>query len=76
MKFAKLTSALLLSLVVAYAGEGEAAPKPDPIVFITKSGTKFHAEGCRYLSKSKIEVKLSEALKNHTPCSVCNPPKK
>lgn len=48
----------------------------DITVYITKSGEKYHADGCRYLSKSKIPIKLSEAKnKGYTPCSVCNPPK-
>jgi len=42
-------------------------------VYITKSGSKYHKDGCRYLSKSKIPISLSEALKrNYTPCSACN----
>lgn len=44
-------------------------------VYITKSGTKYHLDGCRHL-KSKIEKTLEEAkaLKLE-PCKVCNPPK-
>lgn len=44
------------------------------IVYITKSGTKYHADGCRFLSESKIPIKLSEAkAKGYKPCSVCKP---
>lgn len=56
-------------------------PKPskssnDPIVYITNTGKKYHKEGCRFLAKSKISLKLSEAKKKgYTPCSVCNPTK-
>ena len=51
------------------------APADDPIVYVTRSGKKYHADGCRYLSKSKIPIKLSEAkAKGYTPCSVCRPP--
>jgi len=47
----------------------------DIIVFVTKTGTKYHADGCRSLSKSKIPIKLSEAkAKGYTPCKICNPP--
>ena len=47
----------------------------DTIVYITKSGKKYHREGCRYLSKSKIPISLKEAIKRgYTPCSVCRPP--
>ena len=48
--------------------------KKETIVYRTKTGSKYHAEGCRYLSKSKIEITLSEAKKTLEPCSVCRPP--
>lgn len=45
------------------------------VVYITNTGTKYHVDGCRYLSKSKIEIKLEDAkAKGFTPCGVCNPP--
>lgn len=43
-------------------------------VYITKTGEKYHRDGCRYLSKSKIQISLSDARKSYSPCSVCNPP--
>ena len=47
----------------------------DPIVYITKTGSKYHRAGCRYLSQSCIPIKLSDAIaQGYTPCSVCNPP--
>jgi len=46
-------------------------------VYITKTGTKYHVSGCRYLSQSKISISLSEANdRGYTPCSVCKPPLK
>lgn len=46
-------------------------------VYITQTGTKYHLDGCRYLSKSKIAVLLSELDPNkYSPCSVCKPPNK
>lgn len=43
-------------------------------VYVTNSGTKYHKEGCRYLSKSKIEISLSDAIaKGYGACSVCKP---
>ena len=43
-------------------------------IFRTNTGKKYHIENCRYLSKSKIPVILSdvEDLKLE-PCSVCKP---
>lgn len=47
----------------------------DVTVYITKSGKKYHLDGCKFLAKSKIPISLSEAkAKGYTPCSVCNPP--
>lgn len=43
-------------------------------VFITRTGSKYHRAGCRYLSKSMIPIALEEAVKSYGPCSVCNPP--
>ena len=53
-------------------------PKPQPntsdTVYITRTGTKYHRLGCRYLSKSCISISRSAAIaKGDTPCSVCNP---
>jgi len=45
------------------------------IVYITKSGDKYHTCDCRYLKKSKIATTLGVAKANgYTPCSVCQPP--
>jgi hypothetical protein len=44
-------------------------------VYITKTGKKYHKDGCRYLSQSKIKTTLKEAKANgYTPCKVCHPP--
>ena len=46
-------------------------------VYVTKTGEKYHSDNCTYLSKSKIEISLSDALaKGYTACSKCNPPTK
>jgi competence protein ComEC len=44
-------------------------------VYVTKTGAKYHKDGCKHLSKSKIPIDLDEAIASgYTPCSVCNPP--
>lgn len=41
-------------------------------VYITKTGDKYHAGGCRYLKKSKIAIDLSDAkAQGYTACAVC-----
>ena len=44
------------------------------MVYVTKSGEKFHNEDCSALSKSKMEIDYNEALeKGYTPCGKCEP---
>lgn len=49
--------------------------KKEIIVYITKTGAKYHSSGCRYLSQSRIPINLQSAKNLYSPCSVCNPPK-
>jgi len=52
----------------------DASQKPaSDTVYITKSGTKYHRAGCRYLSKSSISAALSTLSSKYDACSVCNP---
>lgn len=42
------------------------------IVYVTKTGNKYHKSNCSYLKKSKIQTTLSEAQsQGYTPCSKC-----
>jgi competence protein ComEC len=44
-------------------------------VYITRTGKRYHRDGCRYLSMSKIPIGLKDAKANgYTPCKVCHPP--
>ena len=44
-------------------------------VFITNTGAKYHADGCRHLAKSKIPTSLSDAKsQGYEPCKGCRPP--
>lgn len=46
----------------------------DETVYITKTGTKYHRAGCRYLDESKIAIDKADAIKQgYTACSVCKP---
>ena len=43
-------------------------------VYRTKTGSKYHRDGCRYLSRSQIAISKTDAINmGLTPCSVCNP---
>ena len=53
----------------------EKQPDTEPVmVYVTRTGKKYHREGCSYLSKNKIPMKLSEAIIRYGPCSRCKPP--
>jgi len=44
-------------------------------VYKTETGSKYHNDGCSYLSKSRIPISLADAkAEGLTPCSRCNPP--
>ena len=56
----------------------EPAPTTDTqsvTVYITRTGSKYHRNGCRYLRKSKIPITLNDAKQHYGPCPVCNPPR-
>ena len=43
-------------------------------VYVTRTGEKYHRDGCRYLSRSRIPMALKDAKLGYTACSVCRPP--
>jgi hypothetical protein len=44
----------------------------EEIVYVTRTGTKYHKDGCQYLSHSKIEMELNDAIaQGYTKCSKC-----
>ena len=45
------------------------------VVYITRTGECYHADGCRFLQKSKIETTLADAVaRGYRACKVCRPP--
>lgn len=64
---------LLIALLAAVAVAGHAYP--DPTVYVTENGKKYHVKNCR-LKHGSTGVKLSVAKKKgYTACAVCKPPK-
>lgn len=54
--------------------EQQKASQKTDIVYVTKTGQKYHRGGCRYLSRSKISMERSRAIsRGFEPCSVCRP---
>ena len=66
-----------------YGGDAPAQPDKSPEVdrksegqvYVTRTGKKYHRDGCRSLSKSKIAISLAEAKRTYGPCGRCNPPR-
>ncbi len=67
------TTPAIIPPTIATPAKTTATPTNDDIVYITKTGTKYHRAGCRYLSSSSIPIARSEAIKKYGACSVCNP---
>jgi len=45
----------------------------EAIVYVTRTGKKYHEAGCSHLSKSSIPVTLEQAvLEGREPCSRCH----
>jgi len=49
------------------------AQQEERIVYVTRTGEKYHRDGCRYLSRSRISIGLKAAQARYSPCSVCRP---
>ena len=64
---------MLFILLALFLGESGYAQT----VYITRTGAKYHKDGCRYLSQSKIKTTVKDAMENeYTACAVCKPPAK
>ncbi len=56
------------------AGTTETVVAPqETIVYVTRTGKKYHRKGCRYLRRSKIPMERSLAQRIYLPCFVCRP---
>ena len=44
------------------------------IVYVTKTGSKYHRADCSSLRSSKIATSLEAAAARHQPCKICKPP--
>lgn len=63
-------------VLVPAPGPEVATPGPDTEtgwVWITKSGSKYHAEGCSHLTSSRTRVRRDSVQTSHDACKSCNP---
>lgn len=50
--------------------------KKETVVYITRTGEKYHVSSCSYLRRSCIPIDLSDAKSSgYSPCSRCHPPR-
>ena len=65
---------------------GDDAPAPPDIspapdtesegqVYVTRTGGKYHRDGCGSLRRSRIPISLAEAKRKYGPCGRCKPPR-
>jgi hypothetical protein len=73
-------SFLLLGLFLSVSGVDARVPSRVPstaqrqecVVYVTRTGTRYHVSGCRYLRQSRIPVSKKDAeARGYTPCRVC-----
>lgn len=65
---------LLGSPLVQHAAIISKHQNKEVTVYITRTGTKYHASGCQYLRRSQIAIGKDKAIaKGFTACSKCNP---
>ena len=51
-------------------------PPPEPVVYITRTGKKYHTYDCRFLkqyAEGKFAILLGTAKKDYEPCGICDP---
>lgn len=69
-----LIGLLMLAPALAVAQSTKQATGEE-IVYITKTGKKYHRKNCSTLHGTKIPIKVKDAVKNgYTPCKICHPP--
>ena len=69
---------LLSFVAIPIAGQHQVAAQQQQqsrAVYITRTGKKYHRDGCRSLAQSRIEITLKDAkARVFTACKVCHPP--
>lgn len=70
-------SATLGSATLGEAAEAEDAPgleETTGIVYVTRTGHKYHRADCKHLRSVKFAMPLAEAVLDFAPCRTCTPP--
>jgi hypothetical protein len=71
----RISVVVLLALLPLVSVIAQAPQKQEQqVVYVTKTGSKYHRESCRSLAKSKIEMALEKAAARYGACAICKPP--
>jgi hypothetical protein len=74
-----LATALSVALFLPASAAPQTAPDTsasqatrDCTVYVTRTGHRYHRQGCRYLRHSSFAMSRSEAIaRRYTPCLIC-----
>ena len=59
----------------AQSSSGSPHASEPVIVYVTRTGTKYHRADCPLLSRATATpMPLTEAIKKHSACAICKPP--
>ena len=76
----RLALAFAIALLISFGSVFLAwqKPPPEPVVYITRTGKKYHTNDCEFLErynvKDKFAIVLDKAEKDYGPCGICSPP--
>lgn len=72
---ALMIASLAIAPVSASAAKYKETSDGTTVVYVTKTGEKYHKKGCSSLKKSCIETTLQDAVGDgYEPCKKCKPP--
>ena len=74
----QIAAAFALAFVLAVGSVFLVWQKPplEPVVYITRTGKKYHTYDCRFLkqyAEGKFAILLGTAKKDYEPCGICDP---
>lgn len=73
--YSNVTSNLTVNATWKRAGGGGGGGSSSGTVYITKTGSKYHRDGCSSLRRSRIAISLNDAVsRGYEPCKNCKPP--
>jgi len=71
----KNKKAIAIVILLVFIAAAVFSVPASTLVYITKTGEKYHRGNCSYLSRSKIETTLGSAVsRGYGACSRCKPP--